>query len=470
MSTNKFLAKLQEIQKREGNKRCIDCNAPNPQWASVPFGILFCLECSGKHRSLGVHISFVRSITMDKWSEQQVKKMDLGGNKKALDFFSESPEYSEGMSIEDKYSSQFAQNYREKLAAECEGKVWTPSVSSVDSSNISDVSGPSTPKKSSNFSAASPTFQRSTSSGSTGNRSSSAPNSRRGKGSALGTPKSTGSPRKTDSPSGRNEEYFARLGEANDCRPDDLPPNQGGKYSGFGNTPTSNASNPSPTSSVPDIGDLLVDPVGTLSKGWSLFTLGASSAIGQAAESARNLNSSVLRPATEHLTENVFRPASETVRDPEFQGRVSGYVSSLSRTVQDTGSKGFSFLSEYLQSAPSPGSSRHYDAVNHEEEEADGWGYGDEKDDDYAAFGKDPSEKFKSYQDEPEEEEQEESTDAWKSSDVPVSGASSSTKYGASALASKKGSTGNTLQRKTRNTKTKSNDDWGEDEDEWSKF
>lgn len=391
----------------------------------------------------------------------------MGGNKKALEFFKESPEYSEGMSIEDKYSAQFAQNYREKLAAVCDGKVWTPPVSSAVSSNLSDASGPSTPKKS-NLGTTSPTFQRTASSGSTGNRSTSAPNSRRGKGSALGTPKSTGSPRRTESPKSKNEDYFARLGEANETRPDDLPPNQGGKYSGFGNTPTSNAS---PTSSVPDIGDLLVDPVGTLSKGWSLFTLGASSAIGQATETARNLNSTVLRPATEHLTENVLRPASDTVRDPEFQGRVSGYVSSLSRTVQDTGSKGFSFLSEYLQSTPSTGNSQYYDAINNEDEEgADAWGYGDKKDDDYAPFGKEPSEKFKSFRDEEPEENQDESVDAWESSDVPVSGASSSTRYGASALASKKGSAGNTLHRKGRNTKTKPNDDWGEDEDEWSKF
>ncbi|XP_054807633.1 ADP-ribosylation factor GTPase-activating protein AGD3 isoform X1 [Prosopis cineraria] len=53
------------LRRVRGNDICADCGAPEPDWASLNLGVLVCIECSGVHRNLGVHISKVRSLTLD---------------------------------------------------------------------------------------------------------------------------------------------------------------------------------------------------------------------------------------------------------------------------------------------------------------------------------------------------------------------------------------------------------------------
>lgn len=78
---------LKIVRGLPGNSCCIDCGEADPQWASVSYGVLMCLQCSGYHRALGVQVSFIRHVSMDNWSHPQVLSMLEGGNGQLTQFF-----------------------------------------------------------------------------------------------------------------------------------------------------------------------------------------------------------------------------------------------------------------------------------------------------------------------------------------------------------------------------------------------
>ncbi|SAM82253.1 uncharacterized protein UBRO_04800 [Ustilago bromivora] len=78
---------LLDLVRQPGNDVCADCKGRAPRWASWNLGIFICVQCAGVHRKMGVHISKVKSITLDTWTREQVDRMKEMGNIKSNRIF-----------------------------------------------------------------------------------------------------------------------------------------------------------------------------------------------------------------------------------------------------------------------------------------------------------------------------------------------------------------------------------------------
>ncbi|OWZ66055.1 hypothetical protein AYX14_02567 [Cryptococcus neoformans] len=82
-TTERHAKILRELVKQPSNKNCADCKRNDTRWASWNLGVFLCIRCSGIHRSMGTHISKVKSIDLDIWTPEQMESIQKWGNKRA---------------------------------------------------------------------------------------------------------------------------------------------------------------------------------------------------------------------------------------------------------------------------------------------------------------------------------------------------------------------------------------------------
>ena len=188
--------------------------------------------------------------------------MQYGGNKAWQDFFTrESGTNFDGASIKDRYDCEVGEEWKERLSAKVEEREFDKAAFTKERAVIlqKQAERASTPMG--------------------------------GLGSNTGS--RSASPAKPAFPPGqkaRNENYFAKMGQANASRPENVAPSQGGKYAGFGSAPPEPQNDPA----LPSADDFSKDPVAALTKGFGWF----STAV---AKQAKVVNDNYIQPTAKQV-------------------------------------------------------------------------------------------------------------------------------------------------------------------------
>ena len=226
---------------------------------------------------------------MDAFKQAEIERMRLGGNKGWRGFFEEHEDTRmrgltwDDATIAERYGGEVGEEWKERLSAKVEGREYVPGERKA---SVASTSASNTPQPTAQGLAKPKPKQQGLSGSRTntplqGSRTSSPSRPGAAAAGGAGGPQQGGKAKVDD-------KYFARLGEENAARSDDLPPSQGGKYGGFGNTPSS-PKNGNETG-LPDLSDIQRDAVATVTKGWGWFT-----------NTVKNVNADFIQPTAKQV-------------------------------------------------------------------------------------------------------------------------------------------------------------------------
>lgn len=226
---------------------------------------------------------------MDAFKQNEILRMQHGGNKAWQDFYSSNVGSENGgksfedTSIKERYESDVGDEWKERLSAKVEDKVfdrdtWKKEREAYKAKVAANASSRSQ----------TPTGAGPRKGAPSGISSSHQPSSRSGS----PAPRSALPPAQND----RNEAYFSTLGATNASRPKNLPPSQGGRYAGFGSSPPTSSTDPSqnPQERLPSTSEIQADPVAALTKSLGWFTTSIS-------RTAKTVNESYIQPTAKNI-------------------------------------------------------------------------------------------------------------------------------------------------------------------------